>query len=167
MLGFIDSDKSLCSMVPSPLFKFIFLHFSATHKQAGEARGLRAAGFQFVVTCVAHQSPPFKPLWPETLRLAFPCRSFVTIVDIRLHSGCIITTVLREKEDDTYIWRTDASVLISILHFPALSSHFQSLRKCRNHNKWRTGSPTYLPAFPQTEAIKMIAHIVNIQYIWP
>lgn len=46
-------------------------------------------------------------------------------------------------------------VLTAILRF------YRAFEAC-NHTKWRTGSPTYLPACSQTKAIKMIADIVDV-----
>lgn len=155
MLGFIDSDKkSLCSMVPSHLFQFIFLYFSATHTyqrangyKLGRTHRSRGCWKTFCFYLCGTSKPTLQTsltISYETLRLASPCHSLATVSDLLLHSRCIILSVSCKKQDDASIWRTDDIVLISILHFPALSFHiFTEPSQTRNHTKWRL---THLPA---------------------
>lgn len=110
MCGLIDSDKSLCPMVPSHLFQFIFLYFSASHMHQ------RANGYKLERTEVEGLPDFIWFLSVVTLRLASPCHFLATVSDLLLRSRCIILSV---RCDLTVL----DTVLISILHFPALSRH--------------------------------------------
>lgn len=169
MLEFIDSDKACvqsCRLTYSSSFSSISLLPPYPGELLDLSRGRRRSEGCWITfclrgfICVAHQSKiltSFSMLFSSYHLIS----GFFRFHKIGIWWWWSIQYVFKQYTYIQYMYIVYTHTH-TLRFFVLTAIRFHRAFKPCNHTKWRTGSPTYLPAFSQTKAIKMIADIVDV-----